>query len=113
YEILQFLFEGVAWSVTCRGNNECFYYLPTIRIGNSDHGAFLYRRMLQQDVLNFNPCNVVTRTDNQVIGARLEPEVPVWIHAKGVAGEVPSVLHILSLLARTVQILASGDAANG
>src|SRR5205085_6757966 len=68
--------------------------------------------MLQQHVLNFDPCNVVTRTDDQVISPRLKPEVSILVHAERVAGEVPSILHVFRLLAFIIEILASGNSAN-
>src|SRR5437016_3146317 len=68
--------------------------------------------MLEQYVLYFDSRNVVTGADDQVVGARLEPEVAVFVDAERVASKVPSIVHVLRLLLRIVEIFAAGYAAN-
>src|SRR5205085_12480662 len=68
--------------------------------------------MLQQDILNFDPRNVIARAYDQIIVAGFKPEVSIIVNMKGITSEIPPILHVLRLLARVVEILASGNAAN-
>ena len=63
--------------------------------------------MREQDVLHFRTRDVVAGGDNHVVGAGLVPEVAVFIHAIGVAGEVPSLLDVLLLTLDVVEIAAA------
>src|SRR5947207_8047782 len=69
--------------------------------------------MLQQNIFDFDSRNVIARADDQIIGAGFKPEVSIIVNVKGITSEIPPILHVLRLLARVVEILASGNAANG
>src|SRR5688572_13223009 len=86
--------------------------LPSLLVGDTDHGTFRDRWMLEQRVLDLGSGDVVARGHDHVIGARLVPEVAFVVDDEGVAGNVPTAPHIAELpLVR--QVAATRRAAHG
>ena len=87
--------------------------LATFMVRNTDYGALQHVRVAEQGRLDLRPGNLIAGTDNQVIGAGHVPEISLLVHAIGIAGNVPSVLHIFLLLLRSIEIAAAGRTTHG
>src|ERR1022692_3447408 len=68
--------------------------------------------MTEQHFLDPRPGDVVPGGDDDVVRARLVPEVAVTSADVGVAGQVPAVLHVIALPV-IGQVLAAGRALDG
>src|SRR4030095_13445714 len=104
--LLQLACERVASGVTCARHDERLDDLAALLVARTDHRPLPHRGMLQQRGLHFRPGDVVAARDDHVVGARLEPEVAVLVDVVAIAGDVPTVLHVLELT-RLVQVAAA------
>jgi hypothetical protein len=81
-------------------------------VGRADDGHLEHVRVAEQRLLDLGPGDVIARRDDHVVAARLEPEVAVGVADIGVAGDVPTVLHVAPLPA-VGQVAAASRALDG
>src|SRR5439155_17619932 len=83
------------------------------RIRRSNHRSRQDGLVLEQHRLDLGPGDVVAPADDQIIVPALEPEVPVFVLAIHVAGQIPSATHVLPLPLGLAPVTASGRASDG
>src|SRR5262249_22031856 len=78
-------------------HNKSFDDCTALRIRGANDAALGHSRMLQQCALNLLAADIIPCGDNDIISARLEPEVTIFIHQVRVSGDIPAVLYIAAL----------------
>src|SRR5205085_6374746 len=110
---LEFVADSIIGISSVAQHHEGLHDLAAFLVGSANHGALQHLRMIEQRRLDLRARDLVAGADNQVVGASHVPEISLLIHAIGVASDVPSILYILLLLRRSIEIAAAGGTARG
>src|SRR5690606_11461976 len=69
----------------CRGD-----ILAENIVGHADHGGVFHRRMIVNDIFDFQRCDVVAAANDQFFRAARQDQITIGIHVTEVAGFVPA-----------------------
>ena len=98
--------QGLSRLVSRSDDDECLDDLTAIGIGYADHGALRHGRMLEQGALDLERPDAVCRRENHIVRAADEPQVPLLVADRAVAGDVPAVTEHRVGLVRVVPVAA-------
>src|SRR5260370_1952083 len=92
---------------------ECVRYNPGGARRGADNRGFRSGRVLDQYTLDFWSCDIDAATNNEIVVAALIVKEAIAVTNIDVAGNIPTVAHIVALLSVKVQISAAGRAFDG